>query len=284
MGKLRDRMIMDMELKNLSPRTIKTYLHWVEQFVIHYGKSPEHLGDEEIRGYLHYILKERKASQSAMNQAYSALKFFYERTLQRQWNGSKIPRSKLPKKLPVVLSQDEVQRIFSATKNLKHLAAFMIIYSGGLRVGEAVKLKLSDIDSERMSIRICQGKGAKDRYTVLGERTLEVIREYWHAYHPQNWLFPGEKAGNYLSVSSIQRAFRGSLSRAGISKKASVHTLRHSFATHLLERGIDLYFIQRLLGHTSSKTTSIYIHVARKNVARIKSPIDFLDNDENPKP
>lgn len=283
MGRLRDRMIMDMELKNLSPRTIKTYLHWVEQFVIHYGKSPEQLGDEEIRDYLHYILKNKRASQASMNQAYSALKFFYERTLQREWNGSKIPRSKLPQKLPVVLSQDEVQRIFLATKNLKHLAAFMIIYSGGLRVGEAVKLKLSDIDRERMSIRIRQGKGAKDRYTILGERSLEVIREYWHAYHPQNWLFPGEKTGNYLSVSSIQRAFYGSLTRAGISKKASVHTLRHSFATHLLERGVDLYYIQRLLGHTSQKTTSIYIHVARKNVARIKSPIDFLDNDENPK-
>ena len=284
MGRLRDRMIMDMELKNLSPRTIKTYVYWMREFTVHYGKSPERLGDEEIRDYLHYILKNKKASQSSMNQAYSALKFFYERTLQREWNGSKIPRSKIPKKLPVVLSQDEVQRIFSATNNLKHLAAFMIIYSGGLRVGEAVKLKLSDIDRDRMNIRIRQGKGAKDRYTILGERALEVIREYWHAYHPKNWLFQGEKAGNYLSVSSIQRAFRGSLTRAGITKKASVHTLRHSFATHLLERGIDLYFIQRLLGHTSPKTTSVYIHVARKNIAQIKSPIDFLDDYERPKP
>ena len=284
MGRLRDRMIMDMELKNLSPRTIKTYLYWMKQFTIHYGKSPEQLGDEEIRGYLHYLLKKRKASQASMNQAYSALKFFYERTLQRKWNGSKIPRSKIPKKLPVVLSQDEVQRIFSAVKNLKHLAAFMIIYSGGLRVGEAVKLRVSDIDRERMTIRVRQGKGAKDRYTILGERALEVVREYWHACHPQSWLFPGEKAGNYLSTSSIQRAFRGSLTRAGISKRASVHTLRHSFATHLLERGIDLYFIQRLLGHTSSRTTSVYIHVARKNIAQIKSPIDFLDNHEKPKP
>jgi len=284
MGRLRDRMIMDMELKSLSPRTIKTYLRWVEQFVIHYGKSPEQLGDEEIRDYLHYILKEKKASQAAMNQAYSALKFFYEKTLQREWNGSKIPRSKTPKKLPIVLSQDEVQRIFSSTRNLKHLTAFMIIYSGGLRVGELVKLKVSDIDRERMSIRIRHGKGAKDRYTVLGERTLEVIQEYWHSCHPQDWLFPGEKTGNYLSVSSIQRAFRGSLTRAGIPKHASVHTLRHSFATHLLERGVDLYFIQRLLGHTSSKTTLVYIHVARRNISQIKSPIDFFDKDKKPKP
>ena len=284
MGRLRDRMIMDMELKNLSPRTIKTYLYWMKQFTVHYGKSPAQLGDEEIRDYLHYMLKTKKASQASMNQAYSALKFFYERTLQREWNSTKIPRSKIPKKLPVVLSQDEVRRIFSASKNLKHLAALMVIYSGGLRVGEVVKLKLSDIDKERMTIRIRQGKGAKDRYTILGERALEVLREYWHAYHPENWLFPGKKAGNYLSVSSIQCAFRGSLTRAGISKRASVHTLRHSFATHLLERGIDLYFIQRLLGHTSPKTTSVYIHVARKNIAQIKSPIDFLDDYEKPKP
>lgn len=284
MGRLHDRMKMDMELKNLSPRTIKTYLCWMKQYTIHYGKSPDQLGDEEIRDYLYYLLKGKKASQSSMNQAYSALKFFYEKTLQREWNGSKIPRSKVPKKLPVVLSQDEVLRIFSATKNLKHLAALMVIYSGGLRVGEAVKLKLSDIDRERMSIRVRQGKGAKDRYTILGERALEVLREYWHAYHPQDWLFPGKKAGNYLSVSSIQCAFRGSLSKTRISKKASVHTLRHSFATHLLEHGIDLYFIQRLLGHTSSKTTSVYIHVARKNIASLKSPIDFLEDYEKPKP
>lgn len=284
MGKLRDRMKMDMELKNLSPRTIKTYLSWMRQFTIHYGKSPDQLGDEEIRNYLHYLLKEKVASQASMNQAYSALKFFYVRTLQREWNGSKIPRSKVPKKLPVVLSQDEVQRIFSATKNLKHRAAFMTIYSGGLRVGEAAKLKVSDIDGERMTIRVRQGKGAKDRYTILGERALEVIREYWHAYHPKDWLFPGVKEGNYVSVSTIQRAFRDALDLTDIIKKASVHTLRHSFATHLLEQGTDLYFIQRLLGHTTSKTTSVYIHVARKNVAQIKSPIDFLDIDEKPTP
>ena len=283
MGELRDRMKMDMELKNLSPRTIKIYLCWMKQFTIHYGKSPDQLGDEEIRGYLYYLLKEKQASQASMNQAYSALKFFYERTLQREWNGTKIPRSKQPKKLPVVLSQDEVQRIFSATKNLKHRAALMVIYSGGLRVGEAVKLKLSDIDRDRMSIRVRQGKGAKDRYTILGERALEVLQEYWHAYRPQDWLFPGKKKGNYLSVSSIQRAFRGSLTRACISKNASVHTLRHSFATHLLENGTDLYFIQRFLGHTSSKTTSVYIHIARRNIARIKSPIDLLDDYEKPK-
>jgi integrase/recombinase XerD len=284
MGKLKDRMKMDMELKGLSPRTIRTYLHWMEQFTIHYGKSPDQLGDEEIRNYLHHLLKEKRASQASMNQAYSALKFFYVRTLQREWNGTKIPRSKIPKRLPVVLSQEEVQRLFSATENLKHLAAFMTIYSGGLRIGEAVKLRLSDIDKERMAIRVRQGKGAKDRYTILGERALGALREYWQAYRPEGWLFPGEKAGNYLSVSSIQRAFHGALSRAGISKKASVHTLRHSFATHLLERGIDLYFIQRLLGHSSAKTTSVYIHVARKNITQIKSPIDFLDVYEKPKP
>ena len=282
MERLRDRMIKDMELKNLSPRTIKTYLHWMKEFTNHYGKSPLQLGDEEIRDFLHYLLKTRKSSQASMNQAYSAMKFFYERTLQREWDGTKIPRSKIPKKLPVVLSQGEVQRIFSVTKNLKHLAAFMILYSGGLRVGELIKLKVSDIDSERMTIRVRHGKGAKDRYTVLGERTLEVIREYWQAYHPIDWLFPGVKDGNYVSASTIQRAFRDTLDLTHITKKASVHTLRHSFATHLLEQGIDLYYIQRLLGHTSPKTTAVYIHIARKNIAQIKSPIDFLNDHEKP--
>lgn len=284
MGKLKDRMKMDMELKNLSPRTIKTYLSWMKQFTIHYGRSPDQLGDEEIRNYLHYLLKEKEASQASMNQAYSALKFFYEKTLQRDWSGRKIPRSKVPKKLPIVLSQEEVEKIFSVTTNLKHRAAFMTIYSGGLRVGEAAKLKVSDIDGERMTIRVRQGKGAKDRYTILGERALEVIREYFHVYHPKDWLFPGVKDGNYVSVSTFQRAFRDALDLTDIPKKASVHTLRHSFATHLLEHGTDLYFIQRLLGHTSSRTTAVYIHVARRNIARIKSPIDFPYDAEKPTP
>jgi integrase/recombinase XerD len=181
------------------------------------------------------------------------------------------------KRLPVVLSSQEVQAIFSATRNLKHRALLMTIYSAGLRVSEVVHLKVSDIDSQRMMIRVRQGKGQKDRYTLLAQRTLEVLREYWKEYRPQDWLFPGKPENEALSVSAVQRVFEKVLLQAGIKKPASVHTLRHSFATHLLEAGTDLYHIQRLLGHTSPKTTAIYLHLSRKNLGGVTSPLDLME-------
>lgn len=282
MGRLQEQMKMDMELKNLSIRTIQSYLGWARAFVVHYGKSPEHLGQNEIRDYLHYLLKERKASQSAVNQAYSALKLLYQTTLRREWDPFKIPRCKVRKRVPVVLSRQEVEHIFSATANLKHRAMLMTIYSGGLRLGETINLRVSDIDSERMTIRVRRGKGNKDRYTLLGKRTLEILRIYWKAYHPIEWLFPSIKPDRRLCPSTVQRVFKAALLRSGIKKQASVHTLRHSFATHLLEAGTDLYYIQRLLGHTTAKTTAVYLHVARKDLGRIVSPIDFLQEPEEP--
>ena len=189
MGELKTKMKMDMELKNFSIRTIECYLGWMKDFTRHYGMSPEKLGDGDIRNYLYYLLKEKKAAQSSINQAYSALKFFYEKTLGRAWNEEKIPRSKVPKKLPVVLSKEEVQGIFSSTENLKYRAILMTIYSGGLRLDEATLLKPGDIDSKRMTIKVC-GKGQKDRYTLLGEKALEILRTYWKLYHPSEWLFP----------------------------------------------------------------------------------------------
>ena len=174
MGELRRKMKMDMELKGLSLRTIQTYLSWMKKFTLHYGRSPKELGDDEVRNYLHFLLKEKKVAQASINQAYSALKFFYEKTLGRTWNGEKIPRSKVPKKLPTVLSKEEVQSIFSSTKNLKHLAILMTIYSGGLRVNEATHLKLTDLDSQRMMIKV-RGKGNKERYTLLGEKALPEL-------------------------------------------------------------------------------------------------------------
>jgi integrase/recombinase XerD len=282
MGELRERMKMDMELKNLSPRTIETYLGWMKDYTIHYGKSPEELGDEDIRNYLYYLLKEKGVSQSSINQAYSALKFFYEKTLGRTWNEDKIPRSKVPKKLPVVLSKEEVSSVFSCTKNLKHRTILETIYSGGLRLGEALRLKVTDIDSKRMVIRLRQAKGNKDRYTLLGERTLKRLRQYWGIYRPKEWLFPTSGHDKPLCPSTIRRVLKRSLQDAGVKKEASVHTLRHSFATHLLESGADLYYIQRLLGHTTSNTTSIYLHVTRKDLTNIKSPIDLLEDPEKP--
>jgi len=281
MGELRRRMKMDMELKHLSLRTIETYLSWMKRFTLHYGMSPEDLGGDEVRNYLHYLLKEGKVSQSSITQAYSALKFFYQTTLGRSWDGERIPRSKVPKKLPVVLSKEEVQDIFSSTENVKHLAILMTIYSGGLRISEATHLRPEDIDSNRMSIKV-RGKGEKERYTLLGEKTLDILRTYWKVRGPSEWLFGSQIPGQPISTSTVQRVFKSSLRKAGVKKKASIHTLRHSFATHLLESGVDIIYIQRLLGHTSAKTTAIYLHVTRKGVARIKSPIDLLEDADRP--
>jgi len=252
-------------------------LTWIKGFALHFRRSPEEMGDPEIRGYLHHLIQEKKASQSGISQAYSALKFFYETTLKRDWNGFRIPRVQMGKRLPVVLSVQEIQAIFSATRNLKHRALLMTIYSAGLRVSEVVHLKVADLDSQRMTIRVQQGKGQKDRYTLLAQRTLEVLREYWKEYRPQDWLFPGKPETEPLSVSAVQRVFKKVLLQAGIKKLASVHTLRHSFATHLLEAGTDLYHIQRLLGHTTPKTTAIYLHLSRKNLGDVTSPLDLME-------
>jgi integrase/recombinase XerD len=282
MGELRDQMEMDMKLRRFSPKTIACYLACMKGVAKHFRKSPAELGDEEIRVYLHYLMEERKASQSVLVQTYSALKFFFEKTLQKQWNAFRIPRCKQRRKLPGVLAREEVELILSATKNLKHRAILMTIYSAGLRIGEATRLKVSDIDSRRMMIRVNEGKGLKDRYSLLGERNLEMLRRYWKAYRPQGWLFPGRSASGPVSTSAIQRVFKTSLEKAGIKKKASVHTLRHSFATHLLDSGTDLYYIQRLLGHKSAGTTSVYLHITGKDIGKIKSPIDSSIRNQEP--
>jgi site-specific recombinase XerD len=212
-----------------------------------------------------------------MSQAYSGLKFFYETTLKRDWDGFRIPRVKMRKKLPVVLSQQEVQVLFSAVRNLKHRAILMTIYSAGLRLNEAIHLKVSDIDSQRMMIRVEQGKGDKDRYTLLASRTLDILREYWREYRPHDWLFYSRSFERPLSSRTVQVVLERALHQAGIKKPATVHTLRHSFATHLLEAGTDLYHIQHLLGHKSPQTTTIYLHLSRRDLVKVISPIDLLE-------
>ncbi|MEW6668404.1 MAG: site-specific integrase [Thermodesulfobacteriota bacterium] len=225
MGELRDQMEKDMRLRGLSPRTISTYLACMKNVAAYFRRSPAELGDEEIRDYLYHLIEERKASQAVISQNYSSLKFFFEHTLQKQWNQKRVPWSKQHKRLPGVLSREEVESILSATENLKHRAILMTIYGAGLRVGEAARLKVSDIDSGRMMIRINEGKGMKDRYTLLGERNLETLRRYYKAYRPSEWLFPGNDPSEPVSISAVQRVFRASLQKAGIQKKASVHTL-----------------------------------------------------------
>lgn len=288
MGELKEKMKMDMELKNLSESTIKTYLGCMKNFSRHYGKSPDQMDDEAVRDFLYYLLKEKNSSQAAINQHYSALKFFYQTTLGRDWDVLKIPRSRRIKKLPVVLSIKEVGEVLNKIEKLKNRAILTTIYSGGLRLREALNLQVSDIDSQRMMIRVRQGKGNKDRYTLLGKNALDILRLYWTRYRPKDLLFPSmTRKGQPIHSSGVQKAFREALSKTTIRKKATVHTLRHSFATHLLEEGTEIPYIQNLLGHSDSRTTSIYLHVARKKILKVVSPIDLIGKEEekpkNPK-
>ncbi len=276
MSELRNKMKTELELRGYSPTTIKHYIENVSRFAKHFNQSPELLGEDQIREYLHYCIMEKHLSEGTVNYINSSLKFFYTKTLKRNWNSDMFPRMKEGKKLPVVLSKSEVKAILDATDNLKHKAILTTIYGAGLRISEAAKLKGLDIDSNNMQIVIRQGKGKKDRYSLLSKTNLNLLRDYWKRYHPKDYLFSGKNAANHISVRTIQKTFDQALAKAGIKKDATVHTLRHSFATHLLEAGTDICHIQRLLGHTSIKTTTIYLHLRRLDLLSIKSPLETL--------
>lgn len=281
MDTLKQQMEMDMELRGLSKYTCKSYLQHMHHFVRHFKKSPLEMTEKEIREYLHYLTHDKKLSHSYVNCAYSALKFFYTVTTDWEWDIRKLPRLKKQSKLPIVLAPKEINTIFLVTTNLKHKSILMTIYSAGLRVSEAAHLKVSDIDSKRMQIRIQSGKGNKDRYCMLSQTLLEILRRYWYAYQPSDWLFPSVQKDKPLSTRSIQKIFKKSLKQAGIHKETGVHGLRHSFATHLLELGTDIYSIQKLMGHSNIKTTSIYIHVQEQKVLNIVSPLDRIQESDN---
>ena len=274
MGVLAERMKSQMVLKGLSPRTIDVYLRQVACFVRYVGHGAERVESEEIRGYLHHLLSERQLSQATVSQAYSALRLFYEQILGQTWEEQKIPRARQRRKLPVVLSPAEVEALFAATRNAKYRALFMTIYSGGLRLGEATHLRLEDIDSERMLICVRQGKGNKDRYTLLSKRALAALRAYWRHDRPEGWLFPGLWGERPLCSGTVQKTIRRTVATAGIHKAATAHTLRHSFATHLLDAGVTLYHIQHLLGHRRAETTSVYLHLTHGDLSRIVNPMD----------
>lgn len=267
------------KLKELrySEQTIKSYRMNFEEFINYYHKFEIGKIDEKmIVAYLRYLVSERKVSVSAQNQAINAIKFFYERIMGGQRKVYYIDRPRREKTLPSVLSQEEVISILKSIENIKHKAIIMTIYSSGLRISEAINLKIKDIDSKRMQIRVEQGKGKKDRYTLLSSKTLELLREYFKAYNPKLWLFEGQTGEQYAS-RSIQNILKRAVSKTSIKKHVTVHTLRHSFATHLLENGTDLRYIQNLLGHDSSKTTEIYTHITNKGFDQIKSPLDNLN-------
>lgn len=276
MGKLREQMKMDLKLKGYSPKTQAAYLGYMKKFVRYFGRSPAKMGEKEIREYLYHLITGKDLGDSSINSAYSALKFFYETTLCRDWNMAKIPRRKPEKRLPVVLDGSEIKQLLVVTANLKHRAILMITYSAGLRVSETAHLKVSDIDSKRMQLRVAQGKGKKDRYALLSSVTLNLLRDYWRQYRPFSWLFPGRLPDRPISTRAIQKTFEKAKRKAGIQKPATVHTLRHSFATHLLEAGTDIYRVQKLMGHTTPKTTAIYIHLRRQDLLKVISPLDSL--------
>ena len=234
MGQFYDRMKMDLELRGFSLQTQKNYLGNVRRFVAHYNRSPETLGREEVRAYLHHLISERGLSKSTLHSVYSALKFFYEKELGQCWESFALPRPKTSRRLPLVLSRQEVQVVLGAPRNLKHQALLMTIYSGGLRLSEATHLRVEDIDSKRMMIRVRQGKGAQERYTLLGQRTLMLLREYWRSHKPVNWLFPGQQPDQPLSGRSGQKIFSRAIEQAGIRRAATVHTLRHNADSRIM--------------------------------------------------
>jgi integrase/recombinase XerD len=278
MTPLRQRMIHDMQLRNLSPETQRAYLHHVAGLARFYNTSPEHLDLEEIRQYQLYLLNDRHQSPEAINQFVSGIKFLYLTTLEMPWTDEYFPRARRAHKLPIVLSQEEVMAFFDHVPTLRHRAALMVCYGAGLRVSEVVRLKVADIDSKRMVIRVEQGKGKKDRYAVLSVRLLKVLRIWWRTHRSEEWLFPAWRHGHHLNTSALQMACREAAARAGITKRVSVHTLRHSFATHMLENGTDIRIIQVMLGHSRVETTAHYTAVSPQIVGGTCSPLDQLDS------
>jgi site-specific recombinase XerD len=272
-----EEMILKLKELRYSEKTIKTYKGLFEEFINYYHKYDiNKIEEPQIISFLRFLVMDRKVSTSYQNQAINAVKFYYEKVLGGQRKFYFIDRPKKERTLPTVLNEDEVIRLFAGVENIKHKTILMLAYSSGLRLGEIVRLKIKDIDRERMQIRIEQSKGKNDRYTKLSMRFLTVLDKYLEEYRPKDFLFEGAKGEDY-SPSSIQNIIKAAVEKAGIQKRTTMHTLRHTFATHSLENGVDLRYIQSMLGHASSKTTEIYTHITTKGFDQIKSPLDSLD-------
>ena len=276
MTPLRQRFIEDMQLRGLAPTTQRSYTHYVADYAKLYNTSPEHLDLEAIRQYQLYLLHEKKLSPESINTFASAVQFLYQKTLEMPWGSACFPRVRCPQRLPVVLSPEEVEHFFSHVPSLKYRAVLMACYGAGLRISEAVALRVIDIDSRRNLIRIQQGKGAKDRYVMLSPRLLAVLRVYWRAARPRNFLFPSWRQEHHITSGAVSQACRDAYQLSGLPKRITAHTLRHSFATHLLENGTDIRVIQVLLGHSRIDTTARYAAVSPQVVASVISPLDAL--------
>src|SRR6266702_1829540 len=261
MSPLRQRMLEDMQIRNYSPPTVDAYLRSVAQFAKHFHTSPDRLGPDHIRTYQQFLIAEQKASWGTFIQAVCALRFFYETTLHRPWMADYIPYPKKPKTLPIILSRDEVKALIMATSHLKHRAILATLYATGLRVSELCQLQGTDIDSQRMVIQVRQGKGQRDRLVMLSPDLLPLLRRYWKLYQLQSWLFPGPRVTAPITPAGVAHICTQAGHAATLTKAVYPHLLRHTFATHLLEAGVDLRRIQLLLGHASLRSTSLYLHV-----------------------
>ncbi|MEW5761402.1 MAG: site-specific tyrosine recombinase/integron integrase [Candidatus Thermoplasmatota archaeon] len=270
-----DDLRKELVARSYSAKTIKSYIHYNEIFLKIVKKLPGEITNEHVRNFLVYLAERKGVATSSLNIAINALRFYYGEVLKREFV-YEIMRPKKDRKLPVVLSQEEVGKILAVITNLKHKAILMLTYSAGLRVSEVIKLKIEDIDSHRKLIHIKGAKGRKDRYTLLSDVAMRTLKLYIESYRPQPWLFPSRNVNSHITTRTAQRIFEDACKNAGINKDVSIHSLRHSFATHLLESGVDLRYIQELLGHKSSKTTEIYTHVSNRDLSRIKNPLDSI--------
>ena len=278
---LRQRMIDDMKIRNMSPNTQYIYISAVARFSAYHRRSPDKLGLEDIRDY-HLHLVSRKLKPTTINPIMGALRFFYGKTLGQKHIVDEIPYARLADSLPAVLSREEVERFLKTVRNLKMRTAFITIYAAGLRVSELVALTSRDIDSTRMVIAVRHGKGGKDRYVMLSEQLLGILRDYWKRTKPTHWLFPGPDPLQPVTTRSLQRVFHAAAEAAGFDKNVTVHTLRHSFATHLLEQKVDIRVIQGLLGHRNINSTTRYTRVAVDTIRQIQSPLEQLNIESPP--
>ncbi len=282
MTELRTKMIRDLEINGLSKSTQTAYIRHIKELAKFHKKSPDELSLEDLYQFQYYMKKEKNYSYSYYNQAVCALKFLYGFTLKKDWNIHQIPYQKRSKKLPLILSKEEIFELLRVIDSKRDKTIVCLLYSAGMRVSELVNLKVSDLDSKRMVINIHQGKGRKDRMVMLAENLLEILKQYWLESRPETYLFPGKVPGNPLTREAINNLLKKYASKAGITKNVSPHTMRHSFATHMLEDGANIRIIQFLLGHRNVKTTTIYTHIAKNYINDTPSPLDtlFLENME----
>jgi site-specific recombinase XerD len=279
MTELRNRMIENMQLRGMAEQTQRSYVGAVARLARHYGRSPDQLSEEEIRRFFLYLINDRHLAQSTFRIHFYGVKFFYERTLQRTWPVFDLVRARKREKLPVVLSQEEVHRLLARVRHATVRMCLTTIYAGGLRLSEGAHLQVTDIDSARMLVCVRCGKGGKDRYVPLAGRVLVRLRAYWKTHGCRPWLFPAPDRRGPVSTTTVQKVFKAALRASAIHKDASVHTLRHSYATHLLESNVNLRVIQEILGHKSPKTTALYTHLTRKIVDNLRETVDHLMAD-----